>query len=109
VTAPTGPSEPQPGVGLSEPQPGVGLSEPERVSRLARAILSDVMLYHADEVRRGIEADDLFERLAPELSEARLYFESRVEPDVARALNAWNRALVDVLVYRSRHVRSRIW
>ena len=86
-----------------------GLHEPERVTRLARAILSDVMLYHADQVRRGIESDDLFERLAPELEEARVYFESRVEADVARASNAWNRALVDVLVFRSRNVRSRIW
>jgi hypothetical protein len=85
------------------------VQEPERAARLARAILSDVMLYHADEVRRGIEADDLFERLAPELEEARAYFESRVEAEVARATNAWNRALVDVLVYRSRGVRSRIW
>jgi len=83
--------------------------QPERAERLARAILSDVMLYHADEVRRGIEADDLFERLASELEEARVYFESRVEAEVARASNAWNRALVDVLVFRSRHVRSRIW
>lgn len=94
---------------LSEHSRVSTLSEPARVARLARAILSDVMLYNADEVRRGIEADDLFERLAPELTEARLYFESRVESDVARELNAWNRALVDVLVYRSRHVRSRIW
>jgi hypothetical protein len=85
------------------------LDEPERVARLARAILSDVMLYHAEQVRQGIEADDLFERLRPELDEAKVYFESRVEADVARECNAWNRALVDVLVFRSRHVRSRIW
>ena len=86
-----------------------GFDEPERVARLARAILSDVMLYHADRVKQGIEADDLFDRLRPELEEARVYFESRVEADVARECNAWNRALVDVLVFRSRHVRSRIW
>jgi hypothetical protein len=86
-----------------------GLDEPERVSRLARAILSDVMLYHAEQVREGIEADDLFDRLRPELEEAKVYFESRVEADVARECNAWNRALVDVLVFRSRNIRSRIW
>jgi hypothetical protein len=85
------------------------VDESERITRLARAILSDVMLYHAEQVRRGIEADDLFERLATELAEARAYFESRVEPRVAEASNAWNRALVDVLVFRSRDVRSRIW
>jgi hypothetical protein len=85
------------------------IDEPERAERLARAILSDVMLYHAEQVRLGIEADDLFERLAEEIEEARVYFESRVEAEVARQTNAWNRALVDVLVFRSRNVRSRIW
>jgi hypothetical protein len=85
------------------------IQEPERAARLARAILSDVMAYHGEQVRRGIQADDLFERLAPELEEARVYFESRVAADVARASNAWNRALVDVLVFRCRDVRSRIW
>ena len=81
----------------------------ERALRLARAVLSDVMAYHPARVREGIEADDVFERLAPELEEARAYFESRVDPEVAAKTNAWGRALVDVLVYRSGHVRSRIW
>jgi hypothetical protein len=85
------------------------IREPELALRLARAILSDVMAYHAERVRQGIEADDVFERLRPELEEARLYFESRVAAEIARSSNAWNRALVDVLVFRSGHVRSRIW
>lgn len=85
------------------------IREPELALRLARAILSDVMAYHGEQVRRGIEADDLFERLETELEEAQHYFESRVAAEVARDSNAWNRALVDVLVFRSRHVRSRIW
>ena len=83
--------------------------DPARATRLARAILSDVMLYNADKVRAGIEADDVFERLRPELVEARAFYEERVEPEVAKRTNAWGRALVDVLVYRSRWVRSRIW
>jgi hypothetical protein len=85
------------------------IADPARANRLARAILSDVMLYNADKVRAGIEADDVFERLRPELEEARAFYEERVEPDVAKRTNAWGRALVDVLVYRSRWVRSRIW
>ena len=83
--------------------------DPERAVRLARAILSDVMAYNGDLVRRGIEADDVFERLAPQLQEAREYFESRVDEELARKSGAWGRALVDVLVYRSGHVRSSIW
>jgi hypothetical protein len=85
------------------------IADPARAVRLARAILSDVMLYNADKVRAGIEADDLFERLREELSEARSFFEERVEAEVDARSNAWGRALVDVLVYRSRAVRSRIW
>jgi hypothetical protein len=85
------------------------IDDPARARRLARAVVSDVMLYNAEAVRRGLEADDLFERLAPELEEARAWFEAQVEPEVARRSNAWGRALVDVLVYRSGRVRSPIW
>lgn len=85
------------------------IADPARAERLARAILSDVMLYNAEKVKAGIEADDLFERLREELAEARAYFEERVESEVAERTNAFGRALVDVLVYRSRAVRSRIW
>ncbi len=83
--------------------------DPERAARLARAILSDVMSYHPEKVRLGIEHDDLFARLEPEIREARTYFESRVDPDVAAKTNAFERALVDVLVFRSSGVPSRIW
>jgi len=85
------------------------VSDPARAERLARAILSDVMLYNPQKVRAGIESDDLFDRLRAELEEARVYYESRVDPQVASKTNAFDRALVDVLVYRSGGVRSRIW
>jgi hypothetical protein len=64
------------------------------------------MLYHAGGQRHRSRRP--VERLAPELEEAQPT-RVAVEGDVARAQNAWNRALVDVLVFRSRHVRSRIW
>lgn len=85
------------------------IRDAERAIRLARAILSDVMLYNEDKVRAGIERDDVFDRLSEEIAEARAYFATRVDPDLAHKSNAFDRALVDVLVYRSRGVRSRIW
>ena len=85
------------------------ITDPQRAQRLARAVLSDVMLYNPDRVRAGIEADDLFDRLRPELDEARAFFERRVDPEVATKSNAFDLALVDVLVFRSRRIRSRIW
>jgi hypothetical protein len=89
--------------------PGGRLADPKRVLRLARAVVSDVMLYHPDEVRRGIESDDLFDRLAEPISEARAWFDSQVLAEVAVRTRAFDLALVDVLVYRNAHVPSRIW
>ena len=85
------------------------ISDPQRAERLARAILSDVMLYNPESVQLGIEKDDLFERLRRELAEAREFFERRVDPEVAAKSNAFDRALVDVLVFRSGGIRSPIW
>ena len=85
------------------------LTDPARVERLARAIVSDVMLYNSEKVCAGIAQDDIFDRMAPELAEARAFFATRVDADVAIKTNAFERALVDVLVYRSRHIRSPIW
>ncbi len=85
------------------------IADPARAARLARAIVSDLLAYHPELVREGLAQDDLFERMGEELASARAYFEERVEDDVARKCNAWNRALVDVLVFQSRHVKSRIW
>jgi len=85
------------------------ITNPHRAQRLARAVISDVMLYNTERVRVGIEQDDLFDRLRPELDEARAFFEQRVDPEVAAKSNAFDRALVDVLVFRSSRVRSRIW
>lgn len=85
------------------------IADPERAVRLARAILSDVVLYNAEAVRLGIEQDDVFDRLKAELVEAHDYFETRVDEAILQKSNAWGRALVDVLVFRSGHVHSRIW
>ena len=85
------------------------IDDPERASRLARAVLSDVMTYNPEKVRLGIEHDDLFERLSAEIQEAREYFSERVNPEVVTKTGAFDKALVDVLVFRSRHVPSKIW
>jgi len=85
------------------------ITDLQRAERLARAIVSDVMLYNTERVRAGLEADDLFDRLRREIDEARSFFERRVDPDVAAKSNVFDRALVDVLVFRSGRVRSRIW
>jgi hypothetical protein len=85
------------------------VDDPERAARLARAILSDLVAYHGELVRAGIENDDLFDRLGEELERARAYFAERVDGEIARKSNAFDRAVVDVVVYRSKEIASRIW
>ena len=46
---------------------------PERARRLARVLISDVAAYAGDQVRIGLEKDDLFERLAPDPTGQRLW------------------------------------
>ena len=85
------------------------IADAERARRLARAILSDVLLYNRDAVREGLERDDLFERLHEQFQEARAYFASRVEPELLLKENFVDRAIVDVLICGSRGVRAQIW
>ena len=85
------------------------ISDPVRAERLARALVSDLMIYDPEKVRNGIRQDDVFERLSDEIARARKHFEERVDPELASKQNLFDRALVDVLVYRSRDVSSRIW
>lgn len=85
------------------------IGDAERARRLARAILSDVLLYNPEAVRLGIERDDLFERLRDQIREAHAYFRERVEPELLRKENFIDRAVVDVLICGSRGVHSPIW
>ena len=85
------------------------IADAARARRLARAILSDVMLYNPEAVRLGIQRDDLFDRLHDQLEEARAFFSERVEPELLVKENFIDRAVVDVLICGSRSVHSRIW
>jgi hypothetical protein len=85
------------------------IDTPEAANRLARAILSDIRLYNEDKVREGIEKDTLFDLLAEELEEGRTHYAGRVDRALRRRTNFYERAIVDVLVYQSRRIKSPIW
>ena len=69
------------------------ISDAGLARRLARAIVSDLLLYDADEVRAGIQRDDLFERMRERFDEARAYFETRVEPDLVLTVRDQGRGM----------------
>ena len=80
----------------------------ERARQLARAIASDLTLYHEQKIIQGIEDDDLFEVMDGEIEEGRQLFRTRVTPAIY-AMNTYDRAIVDVMVKSKGHIKSRIW
>lgn len=84
------------------------IDKPERARQLARAIASDLSLYHEDKIVDGIENDSLFEVMAAEIQEGRDLFKTRVAEQIFK-LNIYDRAIVDVLIKSKGHIKSKIW
>ena len=85
------------------------VTTPERARQLARVLISDVAVYAGDQVRIGLEKDDLFERLERDIAQARVFYLHHVHPCVAERARLFDFALVDVLVYGHRRVQTHIW
>ena len=83
--------------------------DPRRARRLARVLCQDLALYAGDQVRLGLEKDDLFERVGREIEQARVFYRHRVDPGLAEAERIFEWALVDMLVYAHRRVGTHIW
>jgi hypothetical protein len=84
------------------------IDKSKRARQLARAIASDLTLYHEAKILDGIANDSLFDVMSDEIEEGRDLFKSRVTPEIYEQ-NIYDRALVDVLVKSKGHVKSKIW
>ncbi len=84
------------------------IDKSKRARQLARAIASDLTLYHEAKILDGISNDSLFDVMSDEIEEGRDLFKSRVTPEIYEE-NIYDRALVDVLVKSKGHVKSKIW
>lgn len=84
------------------------IDNPQRARQLARAIASDLTLYHEAKILEGITNDSLFEVMAEEFEEGRQLFKSRVTEEIF-GQNIYDRALVDVLIKSKGHIKSKIW
>ena len=84
------------------------IDNPQRARQLARAIASDLTLYHEAKILEGITNDTLFNVMKEEIAEGRSLFKSRVTPDIFEQ-NIYDRAVVDVLIKSKGHVKSKIW
>jgi hypothetical protein len=80
----------------------------ERARQLARAIASDLTLYHEQKIIQGIEDDDLFDVMCGEIEEGRTLFKSRVTPEIY-STGLYDRAIVDVMIKSKGQIKSKIW
>jgi hypothetical protein len=85
------------------------IKNPDEAKRLARTILSDILLYNQAKVKEGIEKDSLFDVLTEELAEGKKYYESMVDEEVRQTTNFFNEAVVDVLLKQGGKIKSEIW
>jgi len=85
------------------------IKKPDEAKRLARTIVSDIVMYNQQKVKEGIEKDSLFEVLTDELAEGKKYYESMVEEEIRESSNFFNEALVDVLLQQNAKIKSEIW
>jgi hypothetical protein len=67
--------------------------EYDEARRLARLILSDIIIYHVDKVDQGIRDDSFFEILRDEIDEGRQYYDSRVPMPVRRDTEIYTETL----------------
>ncbi|MEA2571381.1 MAG: hypothetical protein QOI24_3382 [Acidobacteriota bacterium] len=81
------------------PQVGSTIESPiepreyDEARRLARLILSDIVIYNAAKVERGIRENNFFDVLKEEIEEGRQYYESRVPFRVRQDTEIFNETL----------------
>jgi hypothetical protein len=85
------------------------ITKQDEAKRLARTILSDILLYNQAKVKEGIEKDSLFDVLTEELAEGKKYYETMVDDMIRRETNYFNEAVVDVLIKQGGKIKSDIW
>jgi predicted Zn finger-like uncharacterized protein len=66
------------------PAPAAGDEELAKAERLARIIVSDVILYNEQKFAAAVAAGNVMESLEPDLQEGRALFQARIDPALAR-------------------------
>ena len=89
---------------------GQRISQPDVANRLARAIASDISIFHEHQIITGIQEDNLFDRLAEPLAEGRALYEQRVESHICSENDYYERAVVAIIYkLKGQQVNSDIW
>jgi len=81
----------------------------EKAKRLARTIISDIVLYNQAKVEEGIKNDNIFDLLEEEIELGKKLFMEKVNTEVI-PLKTFEKILIDILIakYGSK-IKSKIW
>ena len=71
--------------------------EHEDARRLARIIVSDIVLYNKKKVDEGIRSNKFYELLKEEIEEGKKHYDSRVPPEVQKARDFYKEAFEDFI------------
>ena len=85
------------------------IEDADKARRLARTIVSDIALYNREEIRKGIQNDNVFDLLAVEIERGKKLYLSRVSPEVQKQKDFYNQAIVDILIKQYGNTESPIW
>ncbi len=85
------------------------IQDRRRAERLARVLISDLVAEWGDEIRTGLEKDDLFDRIGRQLARARVFYRARVAPSVTDRERLFDFAVVAGMLARTRAVRPSVW
>ncbi|HUP65005.1 MAG TPA: response regulator [Thermoanaerobaculia bacterium] len=90
-----------PALPQSHPHDDLGSAEVEEARRLARLILSDIVIYNTSRVDQGIREGTFFDVLEKEIDEGRDYYDSRV-PQKVRDRSDFFREILEQFVQMKR-------
>lgn len=78
----------------------------EKAKRLARLIVSDIVLYNQAAVEKGIRNGNFFEAMSHDVQEARNLYASRVPEDIRKDTNYLDDAFNDLIARKKRELSS---
>ncbi len=90
--------EPSPETGSAVESEGRSRRErPDKARRLARALVSDILVYNREARDRALQNGNLIEALGPEIKKSWELYKERVTPEVANSTSHFRDALNDIL------------
>jgi CheY-like chemotaxis protein len=91
---------------VSPPEPASGNPEIdeqiEQAERLARIVVSDIVLYSKDKFEAAVEAGNVLEAMQPEIAEGRSLFTARIDPSVQEIRDFLQEELLRVAAARGK-------